>query len=159
MTDSLDQLDSLPETLDEHTTEMETTEIPANPLGMNSNISAPMTTTSPEVATFDSPDWLKQTADILAELPSYLGQVYQQNQGAVVTLGLFFGAFVILKLALAILFAVNGIPLLAPTLELIGIGYTVWFVSRYLLQASSRDELAGEISGLKSEILGNPEHN
>jgi CAAD domains of cyanobacterial aminoacyl-tRNA synthetase len=149
----------VPETVYESTTDPATIEIPANPLGMNGSMSAPMTETSPELANADLPDWLKQSAKILAELPSYLGQIYQNNQGAVITLGLFFGVIVALKLALAILYTVNEIPLLAPTLELIGIGYTVWFVSRYLLQASARSELAGEIKGLKSEILGNPEHN
>jgi hypothetical protein len=158
MNDSI-QVEALPETLHERPTYPGTIEIPANPLGVNDSMSVPVTETSPELATADLPDWLKQAAKILAELPSYLGQIYQNNQGAVITLGLFFGTIVALKLTLAILYTVNEIPLLAPTLELIGIGYTVWFVSRYLLQASARHELAGEIKGLKSEILGNPEHN
>jgi hypothetical protein len=154
MNDSI-QVEALPETIQERPTYPGT----ANPLGVNDSMSVPMTETSPELATADLPDWLKQATKILAELPSYLGQIYQNNQGAVITLGLFFGVIVALKLTVAILFTVNEIPLLAPTLELIGIGYTVWFVSRYLLQASARSELAGEIKGLKSEILGNPEHN
>jgi hypothetical protein len=148
MNDSI-QVEALPETLHERPTYPGTIETPANSLGVNDSMSTPA----------DLPDWLKQATKILAELPSYLGQIYQNNQGAVITLGLFFGVIVALKLTVAILFTVNEIPLLAPTLELIGIGYTVWFVSRYLLQASARSELAGEIKGLKSEILGNPEHN
>ena len=148
MTDSL-ELD--------RTTDTATIELPTNPVEIDLSPSMPITTTLSEVTTLDSPDWLKQTTKIVAELPSYLGQIYQENKSLVTTLGLFFGAFVALKLAFALLFAVNEIPLLAPTFELVGIGYITWFVWRYLLQAAARDELAGEINGLKSEILGNPD--
>ncbi len=135
--------------------ETTTVEVPANPLGMNASTSAPITKVSPEPATANMPEWMKQSADTLAEIPSYLGQVYQNNKGAVTTVGLFFGVIVGIKLTLAIISAVNEIPLLAPTFELVGIGYTVWFVWRYLLQASTRNELNSEIDGLKSEIFGN----
>ena len=148
MTDSL-ELD--------RTTDTVTIEIPTTPSEIDLSPSMPITTISSEVATLDAPDWLKQTTKIVAELPSYLGQIYQENKGIVTILGLFFGAIVALKLVFALLFAVNEIPLLAPTFELVGIGYTTWFVWRYLLQAAARDELAGEINDLKSEILGNPD--
>ncbi|WP_243903127.1 CAAD domain-containing protein, partial [Aetokthonos hydrillicola] len=46
------------------------------------------------------------------------------------------------------------IPLVAPTFELIGIGYSVWFVYRYLLKASTRQELTDEIAGLKTQVVG-----
>jgi hypothetical protein len=37
---------------------------------------------------------------------------------------------------------------------LIGIGYSAWFVNRYLLKASNRQELAQEIQGLKQQVVG-----
>jgi hypothetical protein len=55
---------------------------------------------------------------------------------------------------LAILSAVNEIPLLAPAFELVGLGYTGYFVYRYLLQASTRSELTEGLNDLKSEIFG-----
>jgi hypothetical protein len=54
---------------------------------------------------------------------------------------------------------VNEIPLLAPTFELVGIGYASWFVYRYLLQASTRKELTDEIDSFKTEIFGNENKN
>jgi len=48
----------------------------------------------------------------------------------------------------------NDIPLVAPTFELIGIGYSAWFVYRYLLKASTRQELTNEIATLKSQVIG-----
>jgi CAAD domains of cyanobacterial aminoacyl-tRNA synthetase len=138
--------------------ETSTIDIPANPLGLNTGAGS-ITKVSPNLSTADLPEWAKQATDILAELPTYLGQIYQSNKSAVITLGLFFGIIVGVKLTLAILSAINEIPLLAPTFELVGIGYTSWFVYRYLLQASTRKELTDEIDSFKSEVLGNKNGN
>jgi CAAD domains of cyanobacterial aminoacyl-tRNA synthetase len=140
----------------ESTQSVETTtiDIPANPLGLNAGTGS-LTKVSPDLSAANLPDGVKQALGILAELPTFLGQIYQGNKSAVITLGLFFGVIVGVKLTLAILSAINEIPLLAPTFELVGIGYTSWFVYRYLLQASTRKELTDEIDSFKSEILGN----
>jgi hypothetical protein len=63
-------------------------------------------------------------------------------------------AIVTVKVLLAVLDSLNGIPLVAPTFELIGIGYSAWFVYRYLLKASTRQELTSEITTLKSQVVG-----
>ncbi|AFZ12661.1 hypothetical protein Cri9333_1776 [Crinalium epipsammum PCC 9333] len=99
-------------------------------------------------------EWGKQVSQILSELPEYLGQFFDDNKRAIISLGLLFAGIVSLKLTLAILAAINDIPLLAPTFELVGIGYTGWFVYRYLLQASTRQELSEEVKNFKSGILG-----
>lgn len=138
--------------------EATTIDIPANPLGLNTG-SGSISKVSPNLSAAELPDWAKQATDILAELPAYLGQIYQNNKRAVITLGLFFGIIVGVKLTLAILSAINEIPLLAPTFELVGIGYTSWFVYRYLLQASTRKELTDEIDSFKSEVLGKKSGN
>lgn len=138
--------------------EATTIDIPANPLGLNTG-GGSISKVSPNLSAADLPDWAKQATDILAELPAYLGQIYQNNKRAVITLGLFFGIIVGVKLTLAILSAINEIPLLAPTFELVGIGYTSWFVYRYLLQASTRKELTDEIDSFKSEVLGKKSGN
>jgi CAAD domains of cyanobacterial aminoacyl-tRNA synthetase len=138
--------------------ETSTIDIPANPLGLNTGAGS-ITKVSPNLSTAELPEWAKQATDIFAELPTYLGQFYQGNKSAVITLGLFFGIIVAVKLTLAILSAINEIPLLAPTFELVGIGYTSWFVYRYLLQASTRKELTDEIDSFKSEVLGNKNGN
>jgi hypothetical protein len=134
-------------------------ELPVNPLGMNANDRTSMTQVYPEATTNELPDWMKQVGTILAELPNYLGQIYQENKSLVITLGGIFAVIVAVKLTLAILAAINGIPLLAPTFQLIGIGYTAWFISRYLLHASTRQELNSEIDNFKSEIFGNYDNN
>ncbi|MEH1907917.1 MAG: CAAD domain-containing protein [Nostoc sp.] len=102
-------------------------------------------------------EWLKygeQVSTFLATLPEYLGSFFNQYKQPLVTVGLIVGAIVGVKVLLAILDALNDIPLVAPTFELIGIGYSAWFVYRYLLKASTRKELTGEITVLKSQVVG-----
>lgn len=64
------------------------------------------------------------------------------------------GAVVALWLAAVIINAINSVPLLPKLLELIGLGYTGWFVYRYLLFKSSRKELVEDIETLKKKIAG-----
>jgi threonine/homoserine/homoserine lactone efflux protein len=100
------------------------------------------------------PDVVKQAMGVVNELPGYVKEFYADNKSAVTVVGIVLGSIVGLKLTLAILSAINEIPLLAPTFEMVGIGYTAWFVYRYLLKASTRDELGGEFDSFKSGIFG-----
>ncbi|KAG7028564.1 Protein CURVATURE THYLAKOID 1A, chloroplastic [Cucurbita argyrosperma subsp. argyrosperma] len=64
------------------------------------------------------------------------------------------GAIVAVWLSSILVGAVNSVPLLPKILELVGLGYTGWFVYRYLLFKSSRKELADDIEALKKKIAG-----
>lgn len=101
--------------------------------------------------------WLKYgefISSFLGAMPEYLGIFFNKYKQPLVSVGLIIGAFVAVRVVLAVLGALNDIPLVAPTFELIGIGYSVWFVYRYLLNASSRQELNSEITTLKSQVMG-----
>jgi hypothetical protein len=101
--------------------------------------------------------WLKygeQISSFLATLPEYLGSFFNEYKQPLVSVGLIVGSIVAVKVLLAVLDALNDIPLVAPTFELIGIGYSAWFVYRYLLKASTRQELTSEITTLKSQVVG-----
>jgi hypothetical protein len=90
----------------------------------------------------------------LSSLPDYVTEFFSQYRRPIITIALIFGAFLSVKLTLALLDAINDIPLLAPTLELVGLGYTAWFIYRYLLRASNRQELGEEIKSLRDQIVG-----
>lgn len=64
------------------------------------------------------------------------------------------GAVTLVWLSSAVVGAISAVPLLPKLLELVGVGYTGWFVYRYLLFKSSRKELASEIEELKNKITG-----
>ena len=96
----------------------------------------------------------ERAASFLQDLPGYVTKFFAENKGPLGTIGLIVGALVTVKLTLALVDAINDIPLIAPTLELIGLGYSIWFVYRYLLSAASRQELVEEINTLKNRVLG-----
>ena len=100
-----------------------------------------------------------QVVDNLGELPKYFGEFFQEYRRPLLALGLIFGAFIAVKLTLAILDAINDVPVLAPLFELIGLIYSGWFIYRYLLKASNRSELYSEMNALKDQILGRAAQN
>ncbi len=64
------------------------------------------------------------------------------------------GAVVAVWLSSIVVSAINSVPLLPKIMELVGLGYTGWFVYRYLLFKSSRKELAADVETLKKKIAG-----
>jgi hypothetical protein len=99
-------------------------------------------------------EWVQPVFDFFSKLPSIVGGFFATYQQSLITIGLILLALVTVKLTLAVLDAINDIPLLAPLFELVGIGYTVWFVSRYLLKAETRQELGTEFNALKGQVVG-----
>ncbi|XP_054784658.1 protein CURVATURE THYLAKOID 1A, chloroplastic [Prosopis cineraria] len=64
------------------------------------------------------------------------------------------GAIVAVWLSATIVGAINSVPLLPKIMELVGLGYTGWFVYRYVLFKSSRKELASDIEEIKKKVTG-----
>ncbi|MBW4627640.1 MAG: CAAD domain-containing protein [Brasilonema octagenarum HA4186-MV1] len=119
------------------------------------NQTGSITKLQPSVQSQDQ--WLKygeQVSGFLATLPEYLGSFFNRYKQPLVSIGLIVAAIVAVKIVLAVLDALNDIPLVSPTFELIGIGYSTWFIYRYLLKASTRQELTDEITTLKSQVVG-----
>ncbi|GJN16163.1 hypothetical protein PR202_gb03121 [Eleusine coracana subsp. coracana] len=67
------------------------------------------------------------------------------------------GAILALWLSSAVVRAVSSVPLLPDLLELVGLGYSGWFVYRYLLFQENRQELASNLDALKKRITGDSE--
>lgn len=103
----------------------------------------------------------EQFQQILAKIFAFISQVsgyvagfFKENQSLVISLGWILVAFVTLKVVLALLDAINGIPLLGLMFELVGLAYITWFIYRYLLSATKRQELSDEVKSLKEQVLG-----
>jgi hypothetical protein len=84
----------------------------------------------------------------------YLGELYADNRELLKTLGWIFVGFVGLKLAIAGLEAIEGIPFFSPLLKLIGLYYVGKFAWRYLLRDSGRQELMSKLDNTKAEVFG-----
>ncbi|KAL3527514.1 hypothetical protein ACH5RR_012170 [Cinchona calisaya] len=64
------------------------------------------------------------------------------------------GTLAALYLVTAIVRAIDSIPLVPKLLELVGLTYTLWFSTRYLLFEKNREELAAKIEDIKQQIIG-----
>ena len=88
---------------------------------------------------------VKETADkvlgFLGMFPDYLTEAYDEYQKPITTIGLIVVAGLSIAVADGILDRLNTIPLFAPSFELIGLGFSGWFIFRYLLYAESRQDL------------------
>lgn len=91
---------------------------------------------------------------LLGDLPDYVSVFFKRYRRPIVTVGLIIAAIISVKLVLALLDAINDVPLLAPTFELVGLIYSGWFLYRYLLKASNRQELLGDIASIRDQVLG-----
>jgi hypothetical protein len=98
--------------------------------------------------------YANKALELLADLPEGLGHFFADYRSQLITVGLLFGSFVGVKVTLALLSALNEIPLVEPTLELIGLGYTSWFIYRFVVKADNRQELSTKYSSFKDQILG-----
>jgi CAAD domains of cyanobacterial aminoacyl-tRNA synthetase len=92
--------------------------------------------------------------ELLENAKSSVADYYQNNRQLFDWLGLTIFAFVAIKLLFAGLNAVDSIPLMSPILKIVGLYYTVRFVSRYLIRDRDRQELIQQIDRTKAEIFG-----
>lgn len=121
-----------------------------------SNITTPTTpgTITPASGNEAWREWVEPVMDVLAKIPDYIGQFFSDYRQPLITVGLFVLGIVTVKITLAVLDAIDDVPLLAPVLEIVGIGYTAWFVWRYLWRAENRRELLAEFEAIKTQIFG-----
>ncbi|KQJ90572.1 protein CURVATURE THYLAKOID 1D, chloroplastic [Brachypodium distachyon] len=50
--------------------------------------------------------------------------------------------------------ALDSVPVVPQVMEVVGLGFTVWFTSRYLIFKENRDELITRIGSIKKQVLG-----
>jgi esterase/lipase len=106
-----------------------------------------------------TPQGSSEWQEMLAQVKDYLSldvinELFNEYRQPILVTGLVIGGLVTVKVALAILAAINEIPLLAPTFEMVGIGYSAWFLYRYVLKASTREELSKNLDAVKRDVLG-----
>ena len=124
--------------------------------GLNGEAAGVITPTKTKSAPTDNAvqEYLSIGTSFLTQIFDILKSFIDANQKLLVNLLLIFLGIIAVKVTLAIISAINDIPLLAPTFELVGLGYTGWFVYRYLLTNSSRQELGQEFQALKNQVMG-----
>jgi len=102
-------------------------------------------------------DIWNQGAKFLSDLPTNLGQFFSNYQQAITVAGLLFVAIIALKVVVGTMSAINDIPIVSSTFEVVGLGYTIWFVYRYFRTSKNRQELAQATQSFKEQIFGKEE--
>ncbi|WP_013321923.1 CAAD domain-containing protein [Gloeothece verrucosa] len=95
-----------------------------------------------------------QMSALIEQIPEYWNQFWQAYQRPLILLGWILGTLVTLKVFLAVIAAINSLPLLAPLLKLIGLAYSLWFIFRYLLGFTKRQEILTQLNSFKEYIFG-----
>lgn len=130
----------------------------AQELKVDVNVDQPgaITKLPPPNPSTDQPwqEWVQPVSDFLSQFPDYVGSFFYNYQQPLITLALILSGVITVKVTLAVLDSINDIPLLAPVFELVGIGYTAWFIYRYLLKVETRQELGNELQSLKGQVIG-----
>lgn len=122
----------------------------------NLNTESPgmMTTSTKSYTGQQQTEILDQAKDFLLKLPDDFGNFFSDYKEPIKIVLLLLASGITVKIAFAIIDSINDIPLLAPLFELVGIGYAGWFVYRYMLKESTREELIAELDALKTQVLG-----
>jgi hypothetical protein len=108
---------------------------------------------SPASQSVKKGEWIvSQVLAFLSNMFGILKNLFNSYKQAIISILIIVGAFVSLRVVLAVMDALNEVPLLKPTFQLIGIGYSTWFISRYLLKPSTRQELSQKWQGFLGEL-------
>ena len=99
------------------------------------------------------------TLEVTNQLWEQVTQKWEEyfGEGKKSNLTITIAAIAIIPLLIAIsafLNFLNNLPLLSSVFELVGFGYSAWFIYRYLLLASTRKELTDMVDAWKNEVLG-----
>ncbi|NEQ96432.1 MAG: hypothetical protein F6K30_06865 [Cyanothece sp. SIO2G6] len=103
------------------------------------------------------PDDTQKLDTFIQEFPSFLEEFWSKYGLPILIIGLVLGFIIFAKVLIAILDAINDLPLLQPFFEIVGIGYSSWFLIRYLLPSSGREELGNTIKALADRVKGDPQ--
>ncbi|MGF1522962.1 MAG: valine--tRNA ligase [Leptolyngbyaceae cyanobacterium] len=92
---------------------------------------------------------------LLEEPLGYLQRFFSDVRRPLTTVGILLLSFIAFKVLSAFVDTLESIPFVAPLLQLVGLGYSVWFVSQNLLYVEKRRQTWQQIKQWRREILGN----
>ena len=100
-------------------------------------------------------DTLEVTNQLWEQVTQKWEEYFGEGKKSNLTIAIAAIAIIPLLIAIyALLNFLNSLPLLSSVFELVGFGYSAWFIYRYLLLASTRKELTDMIDTWKNEVLG-----
>lgn len=107
-----------------------------------------------ESTTIDVKEIGEKLRDFVDVFPKQVGETFDIYKKPLTTGAIILAALVSVAVADGVLDVLNAVPLLAPLLELIGLGYSAWFAWHYLRYAETRQQLLADYRQLKDKITG-----
>ena len=107
-----------------------------------------------ETVQFDVEAVKDKVLKVISDLPAAFSNFFSEYQRPLWTVVGIVLIIVTAKALVGVLDSINDVPLVKSTLEIVGIGYSGWFVYRYLLRSESRQELLAKFRAWKAEFLG-----
>ena len=100
-------------------------------------------------------DTLKVSYDLLHKVKQLWEEYFGEGKKANLTLAIIIIATIPLLFATSTLVDfLNKLPVLPSLFELVGFGYSIWFIYRYLLLADTRKELIDGLTAWKNKVFG-----
>lgn len=95
-----------------------------------------------------------QMSAVIDQIPQYWANFWQAYQRLFVVTAWVLGTLITAKIVIAVLVAINSLPLLSSLFQIVGLVYALWFVARYLIGFVSRQEIGTKLQQLRNYILG-----
>ncbi len=112
-------------------------------------------TTALKAASTSVDDSLKISYDLLDKVKQLWEEYFGEGKKSNLTLAIIIIATIPLLIATSTLVDfLNKLPVLPSLFELVGFGYSIWFVYRYLLLADTRKELIDGLTAWKNKVFG-----
>lgn len=108
-----------------------------------------LNTVKTEIADF----WITMRP-LLEEPLTYVERFVDDFRRPITVLLLLIGLFVTVEILLAIAHTLEGLPLVAPFLKIVGFGYTVWFATQKMIYAETRRQTWKQLAEWRREIVG-----
>lgn len=96
------------------------------------------TITSSDISDSQSSQIGRDISNFLQQLPKKIVDFSKEYKLQVISFAVLVVMVVFLRFVLAVINALNQIPLASTIFEVIGIGYTTWFVSRYFVAQTDK---------------------
>ncbi len=116
---------------------------------------APETAQAGAVTPTSIDDTIKVSYDLLDKAKQLWEQYFGEGKKSNLTLAIIIIATIPILIATSTLVDfLNKLPVLPSLFELVGFGYSIWFVYRYLLLADTRKELIDGLTAWKNKVFG-----
>ncbi len=101
-------------------------------------------------------DWKSKVDETIQQVVEEVVQLLSSYQQVLIYIVATFLAVVFLRLTFVAVDTIHSIPIFAFIFELIGLGFSVWFSTRYLVRVATRAELQDELTNFRHRFIAAP---